>query len=432
MRSLEILLLIGNLPIALRFLFYRRSWPFWFDAVPLVTFLVLLIHASSEGVRWAMSPAYITTLLLFLSSMLPMVRSAPLPESVRSVLGAGSCVCLAISFVLSTAFPVFAVPSPAGDFRVGVTTHLLPGDSGRKILIRIWYPTDESGSSSYLSGAIGTSSRVVAGQLGVPAFLVRHFDLVRTASRVDADLSAVLPRYPVVLHSHDVALGFPEMHTALLQDLASRGYLVVGVNHTGIDTVLNDGLMLSKNESAQMVADAERVLDWLEDLAPTDAQGWLADRVDLGRVAYVGHGAGGEAVYRACGQSVSFNAGVSIGANLVGRSPLPNRPFLFVDPSEKDSSNENDPFAGMVEAAFVLRVADSGAYIFTDIPFWSPLIPTRIDVGPIEPERAHSILSTYVHAFLNVSLNMGVNEPLLERPSSEFPEVSIVVHDVEE
>lgn len=436
MRSLEILLLIVNLPIALRFLLYRRTFPFWFDAVPLISFLVLMVHAGSEGARWSMGPAYLTTVLLFLSSMVPIARSAPLPNPVRALLGSGSCICLLLAFVLSTALPVFGIPLSTGDFRVGTTTHILARASGHPIKLRIWYPIDEGGgTTSYLFGESKAFSKVVGERLGIPAFLLEHFDLVTTESRVDAELSDVLPRYPVVVHSHDGVLGFPEMHSALLRDLASRGYLVVGINHTGLSTyaVLDQAIVSAEDEQDEhaattMAADAERVLDWLESLSPANAHGWLADRVDLGRVAYVGHGTGGEAAYDACSQSTSFYAGISIGANLVGRRPLPSRPFMFFNGEGPVGASAEDFFGEMGVDGYVVRVADSGAYSFTDVPLWSPLIPTRLDVGPIEPRRAHFIVSTYVHAFLNASLNRGVIEPLLDGASPEFPDVSIAIH----
>lgn len=439
MRSLEILLLLVNLPIALRFLFYRRTFPFWFDAVPLISFLVLLIHAGSEGARWSMAPAYLTTGLLFLSCMLPIARSAPLPDPVRALLGSGSCVCLVIAFVWSTALPVFTIPSASGDFRVGTTSHVLERTTGRPIQLRIWYPTDEDkGTSPYLSGKSEAFSKALSEHFGVPAFLLGHFDLVKTESRIGADLSDVLPRYPVIVHSHGGVLGFPEMHTALLQDLASRGYLVIGINHTGLSTfaVIDEAVVTSEGDedeyaASTMVADAEGALDWLEGLTPVNDQGWLADRVDLSRVAYVGHGTGGEAAYDACSQSFSFSAGVSIGANLAGRVPLPNRPFLFFD-SHGPAAAQADPLEDLEKDGYLVKVADSGAYSFTDAPLWSPMIPTRLDVGPIEPRRAHVISTTYIHAFLNASLNRGAVEPLLDGQAAEFPEVSIMIHKPDE
>jgi len=424
MRSLEILLLIVSLPFAIRYLWASRKFPFWFDAIPLLSFLLFLVHTGSEGARWSMGPAYGVTILLFLSSTIPIVRSTPLSESPRRVLGVLSCLGLAVSLVLSTALPVFTLPPPSGDFHVGVSTYLVQPEEGQPIPIRIWYPTDEAGSSPYVDRE-QTAASFFETQLGLPGTLAQ-FGFVRTQSKVEADLSDVLPTYPVVVHSHDGSVGFPEMHTSLLQDLASRGYVVMGIDPVRA-TRVDDSVSVEQATEVDVSVEAdaaEAVLDWLEAVSPDNALGWLADRVDLGRVAYVGHGTGGGAAFLACRESVSFGAGVSIGGEL--GDELPTRPFMAFESRMGGATSE--PFAGAPEVGYLVGVEGSGLFSFTDLPFWSPLIPIRFDIGPLGPGRAHRICSTYVFAFLNSVLNRGVAEPLLEGPSPDFPEVKIQIH----
>lgn len=413
MRSLEVLLLLGNLPTALRFFFHRYAWPYWLDVLPLATFLVFLIHASAEGARWQMTPAYTVTVGLFGLVMVQIVRSSPVSGSFRAVVGTLGTICLAISLVLSTAFPVFKLLPPSGDFEVGIVSHEVD-----QIRFHVWYPADASDASpsTYLFGAEDT--RPLAQRFGFPAFALGHFHLVKTASRPFASPSKMLPNYPLVMFSPDSSYKRPELYTTLLQDLASQGYVTVGLHHA------------PGAETSTIIADVERVLDWLEALAPEGAFGWLADRVDFARIAYVGHGTGGGAAVESCRSAGTFRVGVTLGEALPNLSGV-HQPFLVVWTSHGQGATESS-VEKTLENACVVRIPEAGHDSVTDLTVWSPLIPMKLTAGTIVPDRAHQILAAYLHAFVNKHLNRGGVEPLFEGPSSDFPEVLIEIHEVEE
>jgi len=77
------------------------------------------------------------------------------------------------------------------------------------------------------------------------------------------------------------------------------------------------------------------------------------------------------------------------------------------------------------------RLSESGGYFLTvrgashmdfcDSPLYSP-IKRITHAGPIRAERAVEIINAYVLAFFRVNLK-GEDEPLLNGPSSPFPEV---------
>ena len=58
----------------------------------------------------------------------------------------------------------------------------------------------------------------------------------------------------------------------------------------------------------------------------------------------------------------------------------------------------------------------------TDIPYWSPLLPWLGITGPIDAQRAHSIINAYSLAFFNQHL-LGRAEALMDTPTSQYPEV---------
>jgi hypothetical protein len=57
-----------------------------------------------------------------------------------------------------------------------------------------------------------------------------------------------------------------------------------------------------------------------------------------------------------------------------------------------------------------------------------PLIPSLDEGATIDPERAWRITSDYILTFFDKHLN-GEDIPLLNAPSSDYPEVTFVSHD---
>jgi dienelactone hydrolase len=129
--------------------------------------------------------------------------------------------------------------------------------------------------------------------------------------------------YPVLMQSQS---GFPPLLlAAVAEELASHGYVVVGVNHTyePAVTVFADGRAVAVNPDAvagvlgpqtgpyqerfrqraavcdYKAADLASVADQLEQL-PAEAAGLLGGRLDLDRLGAFGHFFGGNAALQWC------------------------------------------------------------------------------------------------------------------------------------
>ena len=79
-------------------------------------------------------------------------------------------------------------------------------------------------------------------------------------------------------------------------------------------------------------------------------------------------------------------------------------------------------FAKSQVAGYFVQVPGMFHVNFTDVPYWSPLLPWLGVTGPINAQRAHNIINAYSLAFFNRHL-LGNVEVLLDDPASQYPEV---------
>src|SRR5262245_2833583 len=139
-----------------------------------------------------------------------------------------------------------SLPAPTGPHRVGTTSlHLIddsrtdplaPTPRARELMVRLWYPAAHSRqpAAAYLTPGVAL---VVTDFLRAITGVDLPNDLLSfpTHSLQDPPASPGARR-PVVLFSH--GLGVPAaINTALHEELASRGYVVAGIDHT-FDTVV--------------------------------------------------------------------------------------------------------------------------------------------------------------------------------------------------
>lgn len=356
---------------------------------------------------------------------------------------------------------IVALPEPTGPHLVGTlayhwiddgraeTATADPGDR-RQLIAQIWFPASPAPDPVYaeylpdlpaMRGAllaIGDSlHRRVAGDLVVHA-AVRGHALVAPA----LDEPATAPRYPVVLLSPG---GFMSRHwhTALMEELASHGYVAVALSHpyVGWDVFPAGGFLKSidwgldadnpaaaraaEDSMADVLAgDVRLALDRLAALDAADPDGRLTGRLDLDRIAIAGHSRGGATVARACATIPDLDACVTldnIGTEREMESGLP-RPQLAVRRADWD--------AGRVERlrGFLLRnaveswdatIAGASHFSFTDLPIVDP----AHYASEIEPRRAHRVASELVLAFLDRHLRGRSVSPA--DPAARWPEATV-------
>ncbi|MFJ3404102.1 alpha/beta hydrolase family protein [Promicromonospora sp. NPDC090134] len=343
--------------------------------------------------------------------------------------------------------PTLALPEPTGRYPVGLMPlHLVDEDRAdpwvpearRELMVSLWYPAVPRGRiAPYTSEAVSTA--IIEG-----ARLPVAPDILTTVETHAHDRAPALPgRRPLVVLSPGASLS-RESLTSLAEDLASRGYVVVGVDHTYEARVVElpggrvAGCLLCERENTAELgawvargrsADVSFVLDEL-------TRGWLgthAPVIDARRIAVVGHSIGGASA----AVSIMDDPRVDAGVNLDGTFQVDfpeggtDRPFLMLggaahEPGAGDGTDWPDNFARLGATSRWLQVPTANHGSFTDqLMFLDQLgVPLPGGPGTIGGERGVRITTAYVGAFLDRHLR-GLDAPLLDGPSAAYPEVEL-------
>jgi dienelactone hydrolase len=333
----------------------------------------------------------------------------------------------------------------------------------RELVIWMWYPAEPMPDAERAAYVPGLWGDLIGDALGL------DLDRVAVHAVADVPVASGQPRYPLLLLSP--GSGFmPAVYTALAEELASHGFIVVGVNHTynASVTVFADGRVVPAAPEAQPqptdmdsmraagetvtelhAADLAFVLDRLEAL--DDEPGPCAGRLDLSRIGVLGHSLGGAAAAELCRVDRRCDAGVNMDGLFwgeVAESGVPV-PFLLLmaenQPCAEVAQLEDVPveLCEALGALFteswqtVQETAAPGTWViidgsrhgsYSDAPF----LPARAEIlrslvggATIEPERMWRLTSDLLLAFFNTHL-LGNAAPVLADPSSVYPEAQLV------
>lgn len=323
-----------------------------------------------------------------------------------------------LSFEPSVSGPEVTLPAPTGGSAVGTDAVALadPARGGRRLMVTLWYP---AASVRGRPLAVYASPRLTA-TLGLPP--------VRVDARDRAP--ARRARLPVVLFSP--GFGQPRvLYQALAEDLASHGYLVIAVDHTGEAPVEfpNGDIQLPSSDlsslaaaSATRLADMRLILHRLiqHRLSAMSTGPWP----DSGRIAVVGHSLGGSTAAGVMRAERRVGVGVDIDGSILSTAARRGvtRPFMVMTSRTGLDSTMRGMLTHSSGPRLVLRFVDLDHMSFSDLP---AVAPTALSHGGPRSVRAIAVERAYLRAFLDRYL-LNRRSRLLTGPSPRWPQVTFL------
>jgi dienelactone hydrolase len=341
-----------------------------------------------------------------------------------------------------------SVPRPTGTSRIGTRVMRLVDNtrddpyvdnrSKRELLVRFWYPA----SNEDCKPAEYTSSKVwsyFSELVGLPG------PEIRTNSCLDTPV--LDGAHPVVVFTPGYTGTFTD-YTFILEDLASRGYIVASVDHTYEATAAEfpDGRLVRgvlgshlghtwqiDDETLRLAlsvrsADLKFVVDELERLNATNAteeDSPFAGRLDTSRIGLMGHSLGGLATISGVQQDPRFGSAVLLDAELGDETfaGTDKAVLILAAGRERWSESECALWSNLRGPRIAVNLRGAEHVTLTDA-VW--LAKGAIKTGPMGPEKTIEGLRNYLAAFLDTNLRGKPIGPLLSGPSSEYPDAEVI------
>ncbi|MCM0148789.1 hypothetical protein KCN56_09470 [Photobacterium galatheae] len=334
-------------------------------------------------------------------------------------------------------------PAPGGPYQVGVKSFDLldAGPDGmspvpettRRLPVKVFYPTHENtgqyqGYFDPWGHQIGYLERVRPEDKPIHP---NQFELssIQSWSQADAQIaeSEAGTGWPVLIYSHGAFL-FEVDNTELLEDLASRGYIVVSINHTYISGVASfqDGSAIgtyipadSKDVGTdkgfayfdqviapQIIHDVSYVYQWL-----TWHPERFDDQLDETRIGTLGYSLGGSAAMNSCAQIAACVASANMDGLLLGEvreQPL-NKPLLLMQSPEQTLA---EAFAENGHETYLLTIAHTTHRDFMDQNRWVVGYPSGIHIDQMHLLKKQSMATFFDHYLKSTDLTWPEHDAL--------------------
>lgn len=364
-----------------------------------------------------------------------------------SLYSLGFIILLGVTFALGhrsimpILIPLNDLPAPTGPYAVGTQMFEWRDDSRdewfteeqgdkRRIVVQTWYPTQASDVKPlpYLANP-DQWLPALSVVLQLPQFLFNHLTDIDTHSVLNAPLHPEVTQTPLVVFSHGI-WGMRFQNTAQFEALASRGYIVLAVDHAydASLTIFNDGTIadfrsgyegeLSEDEFWALrnpqvktrVADIDFMINTVAQKAAAQDPLWGAG--DLQHIGMFGHSYGGATSVVAAHQDPRIDATIVLDGWIL---PVPPQvveqgvktPILFIgretwpDPlnyQKLDVLLSNSPNHKSV------LMPGTEHFDFSDAPLFSPFMQTVGLAGTIPAKQLAADLEQRIVGFFDQHL----------------------------
>ena len=281
---------------------------------------------------------------------------------------------------------------------------------------------------------------------------------VRPNSRVEMPLLTSEAPYSLLIFLPGYA-GHPLQYTALLEEIASHGYVVAALSHPYFTEVtrFSDGRLVNRppleqltattmsDETVQVVADTQFAIDQL--LSLNADHPLLAGSIDPDRIAIFGHSYGGAVGLDVAAVDARLKAVINLdGGTLIitSRGPV-DVPYLFIE-SEVPLMNETEQAELGISAEAMEISRESVRQTFARVPSgynlfvpgmrhasfldwgylhqWVDGLYASDGYGTIDPVLVYALTSDFMRAFLDLHLN-AAPDSRMEAVFTQYPDVVV-------
>lgn len=265
-----------------------------------------------------------------------------------------------IQLSLGAACEAQSLPEPTGTYPVGrITLHLVDAvrnddqgthkDHKREFMVHVWYPAQSKTEGKPAPWMPADWARLEeAGILGMrlkassdPSAkdIPKVLDSVVVHAREELPLAASPKRFPVLVFSCG-SLMFPSEYSSVVEDLASRGFVVIGNVPTGYVKAVsfpggNVTHSFKKPNFPAWTGDLTHELDQLAVWNTTQGHRFF-DRLDLDRIGAFGHSGGANAISTIAAGDKRLKAIVLIDPGIVRPEDGPAIPTLLLKSEDVD------------------------------------------------------------------------------------------------
>jgi dienelactone hydrolase len=348
------------------------------------------------------------------------------------------------------------LPGPTGPYTVGRAIfrwadvsrpEVMTADPNdvREVMAFVWYPAIQgTGRSAGYFPGISAVASALSESGEVSGWEVLGLRLIRSNSPLDAQPAPDQGPFPVLILLPGNGTNI-EFYSSLASEIASHGYIVVGINHPyDVPAVaLSNGTVAPYDRDQWTlepaahrayiterhkvkVADVFFAVAQLEDLN-ADTRRPFAGLLDLRSLAVAGHSLGGIVASDVCKADARFRACINFDGLQKGgpfsmdeTALAPDQPFLFLTKESQLHPNLIQSFESTTESYWVV-VQGASHRSFTDGPL---LRPTLLPI-PNQDDRRMYLMQQYTLAFLEKTLK-GKPADLLSQPT-EQDEISVRV-----
>jgi pimeloyl-ACP methyl ester carboxylesterase len=356
------------------------------------------------------------------------------------------------------------LPSPTGSFALGRAQYAwINPKTSEELAVWIWYPARPSSTATsveYLPAPWRTALREHQGTF-LRSFFKRDPLAVGTHATSNAAVAPDRRAYPVVvLRPGGSALTTD--FTSIAEDLASHGYIVAGFDAPARSFVMvtSDGRTIARAPEnnvenangnlsdpivgrllAMWTSDTRFVADQLERVNNGSISTPLAGRMDVERLAIVGHSFGGATALQFCHEDIRCRAAIDMDGIPFG-TVVPDglhKPAMFLlsdhrremaDPAGQQVVREiQSIYDRLPPPRLHATIRTANHFTFSDQSLLNSQIALALlrltGFGGLDARRGLAMSADFVRTFFDVALN-GASPAALLQVSERYPEVVVI------